>query len=229
MDLYRVGVPSIGEVYKERFNFGRGSGGIGTGVYAFREEWAANSNIEDTSPDRELYVLEDILESPIQPTTRDAVFALHDLSTYMDYLSVTDDMGTFTFDDALEEGDTLRAAKPGGFSEPGFDGGKLLSSLASTFLLHTPQLRPNYGYDNAALLRDFIEATREATRMADAADQATGVQPVNVLLYPDHDGVAPLAGAGGNTGTWGCVVFKQVVDEIVGRETTSFEKVPELV
>jgi hypothetical protein len=229
MDLYRVGVPSIGEVYKDRFTYARNTGGLGTGVYAFREKWPASQNINVYSPDRELYVLEDILESPIQPTTLDATVALHDLSTYMDFLAVYDDMGMFTFDDALEAGDTLRGSKPKLFGETGFGTGKRLASLASTILIHTPQLRPSYGFDSAALLRDFIQATRTAVRMAEESLGETAVQPVNVLLHPEHDGVAPLAGAGGNSGTWGCVVFKEVVDDIVGRETTSFERVPGLV
>jgi hypothetical protein len=41
-----------------------------------------------------------------------------------------------------------------------------------------------------------------------------------------YDGVAPSDGAGGNTGRHGCVVFKQKVDECVGRTTESFEEVP---
>ena len=88
MDLYRVGVPSIGEAWGRRFNYSRSSGGLGTGVYAFRDRPAAESNITRSSPDAELYVLENALENPIQPLTRDATDALARVSRYMDLLYV---------------------------------------------------------------------------------------------------------------------------------------------
>jgi hypothetical protein len=226
MDLYRVGVPSIGEVYKARFTWNRGTGGIGTGVYAFRDEWAATSNISNSSPDKQLYVLDDILSNPIQPSTLDATMDLHRLSTFMSYLSVRDASGEYSYEEALENADSLRGSKPTGWGEGGFGSGESLGSLAFTILLQTPQLRDSYGLDEEAFLRAFIEATREAGRMLDTGPPRSTVQPVNVLLYPEFDGVAPLEGAGGDTGKWGCVVFKQVIDQMVGRTTTTGEKVP---
>lgn len=226
MDLYRVGVPSVGEVYKTRFSWNRGTGGIGTGVYAFRDERAATENISSSSPDKQLYVLDDILDNPIQPSTLDATENIHKLSTYMAYLAVRDDMGEYTYEEALENADSLRARKPGGFGPDGFGSGESLGSLAFRVLLSTPQLRNEYGVDEESFLRDFIEATRKAERMYNEGPPRTAVQPINVLLYPEFDGVAPQDGAGGNTGLWGCVVFKQVIDEMVGRNTTRGEKVP---
>lgn len=229
MDLYRVGVPSIGEAWGRRFNYSRSSGGLGTGVYAFRDRAAAESNITRSSPDAELYVLENVLENPIHPLTRDATDALARVSRYMDLLYTEDQNGEYTFDDAiasLESGVPPTASLSNFLSTTiGYGDGKAITNPARTALFDTPGLRERYGYDTDAFLIDFVQATRRAgneyRRGSDVA-----VQPINVLLYPEYDGVAPSDGAGGNTGRHGCVVFKQKVDECVGRTTESFEEVP---
>ncbi len=227
MDLYRVGEPTIGEVWRARFSYGRGSGGLGAGVYAFRDRSAAEDNIENTSPDKELIVLENALSNPIQPGTRDATDALVELSRYMDLLYTTDNSGEFTFEEAIDRGDSLRGSLKSTFGrEIGFGSGDALSPKAQTVLLDTPELRTRYEYEPEPFLLDFIRATRRAAQADLSTIDGTAVQPINELLYPDFDGVAPRAGAGGNTGRHGCVVFKQKVDDCVGRETESFETVP---
>jgi hypothetical protein len=230
MDLYRVGEPSIGEVWKRRFTFSRGSGGLGTGVYAFRDREAAEENIERSSPDSELFVLEGALTDPIQPRTREATDVLVKLSRYMDLLSEQNSAGQYTYDEALDEiaGDRggLRAELSSSFSrEQGFGDGESLSLLANKVLLNVPELGNEYGFDTQPFLRDFVEATREAESLFEGRTDPTAVQPINVLLYPEYDGVCPVDGAGGNSGRHGCVVFKQKIDECVGRETESFDTV----
>jgi hypothetical protein len=229
MDLYRVGVPSIGEVWGKRFTYNRSSGGLGTGVYAFRDRAPAESNITRSSPGSELYVLENALENPVQPRTRDATDALARVSRYMDLLYGKDNSGEYTFDDAiarLESGMSPYASLTSFMSDTiGYGDGKPILDPARTALFETPELRERYGYDTEEFLIDFVRATRRAgneyRRRSD-----TAVQPINVLLYPEYDGVAPVDGAGGNTGRHGCVVFKQKIDECVGRTTESFDEVP---
>jgi len=229
MDLYRVGVPSIGEVWGQRFSYSRSSGGLGTGVYAFRDRPAAESNIKRSSPDSELFVLENALENPVQPRTRDATDKLVRLSRYMDLLHVENEKDNYTFNDAVqkvESGASPYASLSDFMSSTiGYGDGKPVTTPARRVLFNTPELRERYGYDTEEFLIDFIRATERAgsggSRMSD-----TALQPINELLYPDYDGIAPLDDAGGNTGRHGCVVFKQKVDECVGRATEMFEQVP---
>ena len=226
LDLYRVGTPSIGEVWPRRFDFGRSSGGLGTGVYAFRDREAAEKNIENTSPDKELVVLRNALENPVQPGALSGTEALVKLSRYMALLAAETRNGKNSFADAMREADSLRASFGGIGREVGFGEGESLSVLAQRVLLDTPELRVRYDYDTEPFLRDFIQATKTAEQSLSGLSDPAGTQPINYLLYPEFDGVCPRDAAGGNTGKHGCVVFKERVDDCVGRETESFEEVP---
>lgn len=225
LDLYRVGTPSIGEVWPRRFDFGRSSGGLGTGVYAFRDREAAEKNIENTSPDKQVVVLRNALQNAVQPGTLDGTEELVRLSRYMALLAAEVRNGENTFADAIENADSLRASFGGIGRETGFGEGSSLSVRAQRVLLDTPELGAKYEYSPEPFLRDFIQATKTAEQARSGLSDPTSVQPINYLLYPEFDGVAPRDGAGGNTGKHGCVVFKERIDDCVGRSTESFEQV----
>lgn len=225
LDLYRVGTPSIGEVWPRRFSSDRRTGGLGTGVYAFRDREAAEQNIENSSPNKELVVLRNALETPIQPGSREATDSLVKLSRYMSLLASEVRGDQISFPDALERADSLRASLGGIGREKGFGEGNSLSVIANRVLLSTPELRVRYDYDTEPFLRDFIQATKTANQAAIGGDLDAATQPINYLLYPEFDGVAPRDGAGGNTGTHGCVIFKERIDDCVGRVTDRFDQV----
>lgn len=220
MDLYRVGEPVITEMWRESWTNDRDTGGLGTGVYAFRERWAAKQYISRSRPDDDLFVLHDALESPIQPTTNDATESLNRLSRLFGFLYGENEYLEYTYAQAREEADDLKARRRGFFGqEPGFGKGESLNKLAREVLRYTPELEESYGTDTAAFLTDFVDATEEAASELEPAQfTLTGLQPINKLLYPDFDGVAPLDGAGGNSSKHGCVVFKQRVDQVLGED-----------
>lgn len=217
--LYRVGVPSIGEVYGRRYNYTRDSGGLGTGVYAFRTLTTARENAERGGS--EVYTLHDALDNPVQPATLDATRAINDLSRRLALVDVEVERGEATWDELLADPGSIRVSVSSGFTqEPGLGSGKFLTKYAFDILLHTTELREVYGFDDEAFIRDALEATREAERGEGES------QPINHLLYPDFDGIAPYPDAGGDSGRHGCVVFKEAIDACVGRETESFEEIP---
>lgn len=223
MDLYRVGAPSVGETWPRRFNFDRSTGGLGTGVYAFLDREAAEQNIKNSSPDSELIVLENAVESPIQPRTFEGTKNLVSLSRFMDLLYRYDKRGEYSFEEARDAGEKLQASDSTMFGTRGFGTGKRLTRLATKVIYNVPELRDVYGYDSEALLADFVDATEEAAADLPSTREKTGVQPINKLLYPRFDGVAPVDSAGGNTGKDGCVIFKERVDAAIGRETVGEE------
>lgn len=226
MHLYRVGTPSIGEVWPRRFDYGRSSGGLGTGVYAFRDREAAEQNIERSSPDKQLIVLRNALQNPVQPGSLDGTEELVRLSRYMALLAAEVRNGENTFADAIRNADSLRASFGGIGRETGFGEGSSLSVRAQRVLLDVPELGGKYEYESEPFIRDFIQATKTAEQARSGTIDPTASQPINYLLYPEFDGVAPRDGAGGNTGKHGCVIFKERIDDCVGRETESFEEIP---
>jgi len=225
-DLYRVGVPSIGEAYQSRWDWQRGSGGLGTGVYAFRTRTAAKQNIARASHTKQLYVLEDALSNPIQPTSRDATESLVRLSRKADL------MAGLIAQDCV----TLRRVKETPRSFPlslsrrhtGCDrigSGSPMTSEALDVLLHTPGLKARYSVDEAEMVRDLLDAAVEARRRCDGRMDKTCVQPVNLWLADEFDGIAPHSGAGGDEGRHGCVIFKEKIDRCVGQATEGFGEI----
>ena len=229
--LYRVGDPSIGEAWPARFRFNRSTGGLGTGVYAFREESAAKRNEGEEWTNDGVFEIPNAITSPVQPTTEDATESLVRLSRVMVLMVREVRAGEYTFDEARGGDFTYFNLTGGLFGDPqmGDFNDTPLRELLREAIWDTPELRAKYGYDQDEPRMDVIDAAEEAKRRVESSSEAwwqsSGVQPINVWLYPEFDGVAPLAGAGGNTGQYGCVVFKERVDECVGRETKSNETV----
>ena len=250
MDLYRAGTPSIGEVWLRRFHSGRSTGGLGTGVYAFRTEDGAAGHVNRARSESGIFHLKNALDNPLQPSTLEATEELVDLSRAMSMFAERAIENPPDYDDAIariEDGNYVDVNPLGGiFSERGFaeqmtfpddpneigaevlwgsedvDRRDNIQSMLRTIFSDTPGFSI---LDTEDFAIELIEATREAERRAKENPDAA-VQPINIALYPEYDGIAPLDGAGGNTGKHGCVMFKQKIDECVGRETESFEEIP---
>lgn len=236
LTLYRVGDPSIGETWPRRFRHTRSTGGLGSGIFAFRDRSAAKRNESGEWTNDGLFELRDALSSPIQPRTRDATDNLVRLSRALALLSKQVNRTDYTFEDAkttFRESGLLLYTLTGSLGgDPGVgtdDASTSYGSTARDVLFNTPELRERYGFDTDEFVLDAIEATGRAHERALAAERryydAAVPQPINELLWPDYDGVAPLDGAGGNMGMHGCLVFKQKVDQCLGRTTESKETV----
>jgi hypothetical protein len=204
LDLYRVGVPSIGETFGRRFNASRGTGGLGTGVYAFTTREAAESNAD---ADQEVFVLKNALSNPVRPEDFQTTVALNDLGIEMARAASRVRTGKSTFP---EERDSPN---------------RRLARKARDVLFGTPQLQSLYGFDTDEFVADVISATALAEQSRESERDGTAAQPTNRLLWPEFDGVSP-EGEAGESGTYGAVIYKTKVDECVGRRTERSEQIP---
>lgn len=226
--LYRVGFPSIGETYGRTWTWQRDTDGLGTGIYAFAAEDAADRNTVITGQaDARIFTLPEALGNPVELRTYDAMVAFARFWRKCDRVrSLTED-DILTWDEAFDRAGTLPISlnRRRGGREAITMGGSIRST-AWDALMESPQLQEMFGLDAEEMTREGLRATRAASRNLDFGDRnATTTQPANHLLWPDYDGVYPHPGAGGNEGTWGCVIFKEKIDQCVGRETTQGEEV----
>jgi hypothetical protein len=228
MELWRKGVPSIGETWPRRFHFRRSTGGLGAGVYTFRTESAATRNNEDRRfGSSEIYRLENAVENPIQPRTRDATQLLNDFSRKLALVAAEVRSGEVSWEYVEERGASLRLTLTGGFGgQPRVDDGNdSLGHDIIPLLGDIPELRETWGYDSDGFVQDAIQAAKAANRDIDRGRNSHGTQPLNHLLYPEYDGVCPHEGAGGDSGKWGCVVLLERVQECVDREFTYSDEI----
>jgi len=235
MDLWRVGVPSIGETWPKRFKHTRSTGGIGTGVYAFRDEQPARDNVArkpEGASGTEVFRLRNALQNPIQPTTEEATRVLNQLGRRMSLIAF--EMGrdeevkrgrNMTWREVFDRGGYLSLTLHGGLGgDPRIgEGSSRLNKDFITLLGDTPELREKYGYSGDELAKDALEATKQALEDAQSKDNwmmgRDGIQPMNYLLWPEFDGVAPKDGAGGNTGQFGCLILIEKIKQCVpGRD-----------
>lgn len=234
IDLFRVGEPSLGEMYLDRWAWSRGTGGYGAGVYAFRGREAAERNIEQASPGKELFVLRDALKNPLQPDELRGTTEINRFFRQLDRLRILQEQGLTSFDEVREktvEGESVKVnISTSVTGERVLETGQFLTNTATAAILNTPELREKYGIGGRReMVLEGLDAVQEAIRECreriEAGKRKTCVQPANKMFWPEFDGVCPEPGAGGNRGDFGCVVFKEKIDRCVGRETRSFEKV----
>lgn len=219
MDLWRKGVPSIGETFPRRFTHKRSTGGIGTGIYNFRTESAAirNANDQRFRSGDEVYRLENAVERPIQPQTEEATRILNYFSRKLALIVWSVHTDQVTWERVEERGSHLSLTLTGGLggSPRVDDGSDWLGADLITLLGDTPELREKYSYDSDALVEDGIAAAKETYRALDGRWHVHEPQPLNLLLYPDFDGVCPYEDAGGDSGAWGCVILLERIQECV--------------
>ena len=204
LDLYRVGVPSIGETFGRRSTGSRGSGGLGTGVYAFTTLEAAEDN---ASGDQEVFVLENALSNPIRPEDFQTTVALNDLGIEMARTVTRVRQDESSFPDERDDPDSR------------------LKRKARDVLFGTPELQSLYGFDTDEFVADVISASALAQQSLESEPEGTVAQPINHLLWPEFDGVYP-EGEAGESGTYGAVIYKTKIDECAGRRTERAEQIP---
>lgn len=228
MTLYRVGTPRISDTWQSSFTAGRGSGGLGTGVYAYASEAGAR---EDTSavanPDRRdripqpVIVLKGALSDPLILSSHgggaDICFEVNYCSQFLSMLaSNPEDIESYR-----REVDTADPPR-GVYEDLRRDN---LNEVARSFESWTAGQREGTFLPNTTRgwERHLLDACEEANRQGGSTGR--WVQPINIALRGAFDGVYPVPENGGDLNRWGAVVFKQVVDECVGRVTTNNEEV----
>lgn len=227
MDLYRVGKPRVSECLLSRWEYHRGTGGLGTGVYAFRTQQGAEANIESARHDKSMYVLSGALSNPVQPTTVGATRSLNALSRQADLLVVLAGKDCLDLDDVRADPGQYRVSLSSAYDDCEKLGhGDYITDHATTVLLHTPELKDEYAMDGEAMVADLLDAAEDARGRCGGRKDRTCVQPINLWLGDDFDGVAPHSSAAGDVGAHGCCIFKRKIDQCVGRETEQFEEIP---
>lgn len=229
LDLWRVGVPSIGETWPRRFKHIRSTGGIGTGVYAFRDEEPARQNVAgkpDDAANTDVFHLRNALKNPIQPVSKEATEILNRLGRRMSIIafemSRDEPRGRdMTWGEVFDRGGFLSLTVHGGLGgDPRIgEGSSRLGRNFIDLLGDTPELREKYGYSSEELAEDALRATKQALEDSDVEAGSLfdrdSVQPMNYLLWPEFDGVAPKDGAGGNMGKFGCLILIERIRQCV--------------
>lgn len=235
--LWRVGVPRISDTWIDSFNSGRGSGGAGSGIYAYVTREGAERDSSSVGGDgpRDRYnpqpisALVSALERPLVVTgdSPERMFEMNDASRVLSAIGVRERAG----DNIV---DALRDEHEGGgeLYRDWFPKDRSLDYHARklSFIIGS-QAPDRYGsYDTDTMLTQMLDAVERA-----AAQEATpksrggegGLrQPMNFLLYPTFDGVYPTADAGGDSNQWGAVVFQEKIEMCVGRSLAENTEVP---
>lgn len=233
--LYRVGEPSIGETYVNRWSYTRSSGALGTGVYAFvtRESAEANLNRLHSDGGRSLHVIKNALRKPLVIDNFEGLVALNKFCRDADFASTMLLLGEFSSDELpTRRGvDGLMVDRLGGFGRQnspsvGEGRGTDIVDRARDVQRAIPQLA-RVGTPER-LATEFITRGRNLRerRKELPQDRKRAVnQPLNDIFYPQFDGIYPTPDSGGDNGTWGACIWKQRVEECVEKELSSFETV----
>lgn len=226
--LYRVGTPRISDTWQSSFTASRGSGGLGTGVYAYASESGARTDTSAVAnPDRRdripqpVIALRGALRNPLVLSSRqDGPGICFDVNYASQFLSLLasnpDDIEAYR--GRADSGDPVRSA----YEDLRTDN---LREAAEGFESWTRGQR-----EDTFLPRDvdgwetrLLDACEEAARQQ--GEREGWVQPINFALRGVYDGLYPVAENGGDSNRWGAVVFKRKVDRCVGRETVNNEEV----
>jgi hypothetical protein len=216
VSLHRVGTPSIGETYPFRFNAGRGSGGWGTGMYAYRDHRPAK--VKAQTEGKELYLIENALDNPVEPSSLDQTWEIHRFS-----------VGLMKFSN--EHGDLLEHARRVESDEvyyPSYTTSAFGVDSQTTLHSHARKSGLSYvwGADTDEMVAAGLRAMHEAEGCADSRGNRVCSQPINRMLWDEGvDGIAPTDGAGGNRGDIGCIVFRERIEECVPGELGLHETV----
>lgn len=230
--LYRVGPPRISDVWLRSFTASRGSGGLGTGVYAYvSEEGARGDSSSVANPNRSrrtpqpVIALRGALKNPliISEDRGDGVQRLNDASRFLSSLARTERQEGEDPIQAYRSGRVSEDRAPEGVSGPGrMD--SIRDAAFAFFLLTNGQTEGTFlPRDVDGWVDHLLEACRKAALQQ--GDKGRFIQPTNIALHDAFDGVYPLPDAGGDSNKWGAVIFKQEIDRCVGRETKNNEEV----
>lgn len=226
--LYRVGPPRISDVWINSFTASRGSGGLGTGVYAYASREGAETDGAYLSGKFPVSTYPNALRDPLvlspdSDRPHEPAYRLHDISRVLDLIGrrhrQTEGDYISTLPDDIREFDPYRDD-----DYPDKSYVRKFSVNLSWLSLQLP-VGDHFGtYDEDRVWTLARQACREAAAQSGSphTDRSFS-QPINYLLGPQFDGVYLHPRAGGDSNKWGCVIFKEQVDACVGRETQQDE------
>lgn len=236
--LWRVGVPRISDTWIDSFSSGRGSGGLGTGIYAYvtregaqKDNSAVGSpNLRDPRRIQPVQALVGALQNPLVVSTGSerSMFELNDASRVMSAIGqrARRDDTSGVIDGLRREYRRGRVVDPEWLPKSlSLRGAAMtLSRLVGgqareTF---TPRDVDEMGL---AMLDAVEEAAAQQQVVREDGRRGGLLQPINYLLYPTFDGIYPTADSGGDTNKWGAVVFSQKVHRCTDRRLIGDEEV----
>lgn len=220
--LWRIGTPRIRDAWISSFTVSRGSGGLGTGVYAYATRTGVREHLDrkDGDPDQPVIALREAHRRPlVVGGDHRTPFDINDLARVMSYIGRKERQDPGYIDSLPDDYSHAREHLPD--DPPYRNVGRHVSRLSLNIGGQAPEQFP--AYDTDAFYEHVLEACRQAAGQAGSPHDRGFVQPMNCLLWPTFDGIRLTRDAGGDSNKWGCVVFKEKIDSILGRETADHE------
>lgn len=242
-DLFRVGLPRITEAWVRSFTANRGSGGLGTGVYAYTAKMAAEDDVQQAMQGdfgaTDLFELRGALDNPLLLSGSGDAFKevrrLHDFAGLLSLIArrERDDPGYIdNFPADYEETAGLSHRSADWVNEPDTSG--MFTTEDPVTDIHNEVFRMTLtigsqafgdGLNEQPVYEAALMSCREAVGQRGDPLSETWLQPINFFLWPQFDGVYPL-GEAGRSNKWGACIFKQKIDECLGRDVQVNEDLP---
>ena len=202
--LFRVGKPKVTET-TSNFTCGRSTGGLGTGVYAYKDLDAALNDYSYKHNEQPIFELKSICKNPLEPIFEDDTYGLNDAGTAMICGEVDKAVSKLSFVNGIN----LALSKKYG-CKPMFDKeckdilkDKIIASIQKT--------------NDCIKKHEKDEPYRSSKHCS---------QPINHLLNDlGFDCVLPTDKAKGNSNTFGSVILKETVDKELGKKTVGYENI----
>ena len=218
--LYRVGIPRITET-TNRFNCGRDTGGIGTGIYAYYTRKAAIKDSNYEKGKQPIYRLSNIIHNPLELESEKESYALNDLGKNMrchDMLAIRTQI-------AFNDIPSLKRQMY-----------KIMSTISDKETIDENYEEWILEYINMAIeFSDECPLKYNKPKIIDDKDYTSIIgskhcsQPMNYLLYKllEIDSVIPYGYLADSNGM-GCVILKETVDKYLGRKTIGGEDITDI-
>ena len=202
-NLFRIGKPRVTET-TDNFKCGRGTGGMGTGVYAYADLKAAKEDYSFKEREQPIYELPDICQNPIEPIFFDDTIKLNKAGRKMVCGEIDDAVMELRFIDAI-----------------------------NGVFINKYNCNTMFSEDCANKLKVKVESAMKKEDNCfnkHKKDEPHGskhcVQPMNHLLKDlGFDCVLPSANAGGNSNEFGSIILKETIDKHLGRKTVGYEDI----
>lgn len=215
--LYRVGIPRITET-TNRFTCGRDTGGIGTGIYAYRSLSSAKKDSNYIKGEQKIYLLEAKKGFILYPLSENESLHLNNLGKYMrckDCSNIKFHV-LYGFYPSLEKRYDLVY---GNLHKKEYDVRRELLKMIGLAIRESEECAVKN------VVKRIIIDDKDYTNIIGNRKCS---QPINYLFnYFDIEAVIPH-GHLADSNWMGSVILKETIDKKIGRITEGYENIPEL-
>jgi len=207
-NLYRVGKPRVVET-TDRFDCGRGTGGLGTGIYAYKDLDAAESSGSYKSGQQPIYELPNICKDPLN--IHEDLFGGSSITNSVNKAGI-----------AIRCGDIEETVERLSWSP------EIMERLSERTKCGDPYTT-QCDLKLKEIIASAIKEERDCSRNSKGEETYGSKhcsQPMNhVLRDLGFDCVLPTDRAGGNDYYYGSVILKETIDKHLGRKTVGYEDI----